>query len=96
MKKQAKGIVSPRAIALGYEKGREQAPSMRAKGRGEMAERILELAGKHNIPIRKEPDLFTLLEPLELGEEIPYEAYQTVAEILAFLYRVGSKTGASD
>jgi len=80
-----------RAMALGYEKSKQGAPSVRAKGRGEVAQRILELASKNEIPIRREPDLLRLLEPLELGEEIPFEAYQAVAEILAFLYRVGGR-----
>ncbi len=79
-----------RALALRYLREESEAPTVEAKGRGEVAQRILELAEEHEIPIRREPDLLSLLEPLELGEEIPTEAYRAVAEILAFLYRVGA------
>jgi len=80
-----------KAVALGYDRAKDNAPKLLAKGRGELAERILGLAEEHGIPVRSEPDLLTLLEPIELGEEIPGEAYKVIAEILAFLYRVGNK-----
>lgn len=80
-----------RALALRYDAQREGAPSVRAKGAGRVAQRILELAKEHDVPIRREPDLLRLLEPIELGEEIPIEAYRAVAEILAFLYRTSQR-----
>ncbi|PIE24323.1 MAG: hypothetical protein CSA62_03310 [Planctomycetota bacterium] len=76
-----------RALALRYDRERNAAPKLDAKGRGYVAERILELAEEHGVPVRREPDLVSLLEPIDLGEEIPIEAYEAVAEILAFLYR---------
>lgn len=79
-----------KAVALGYDKGRDNAPKLLAKGKGELARRIMLLAEEHGIPVRREPDLLTLLEPIELGDEIPGEAYKVIAEILAFLYRVGN------
>ncbi|MFQ5504700.1 MAG: EscU/YscU/HrcU family type III secretion system export apparatus switch protein [Planctomycetota bacterium] len=78
-----------RALALGYRRDLDQAPRVLASGRGAVAEHILKLAREHRIPIRSEPDLLELLQPLDLGEEIPLPAYKAVAEILAFLYRVG-------
>ena len=77
------------AVALGYKAGKDSAPKVVAKGRGDLAKRILGLAEEHGIPVRREPDLLTLLEPIELGDEIPGDAYKAIAEILAFLYRVG-------
>ena len=76
-----------RAVALSYDRERDAAPNLSAKGRGYVAERILALAEQNDVPVRREPDLVSLLEPIDLGEDIPIEAYEAVAEILAFLYR---------
>ncbi len=78
------------AAALGYDRGADNAPRLLARGRGEVAERILERAREHRIPIEEDPDLLQCLASLEVGHEIPVEAYQAVAQILAFLYRKNS------
>lgn len=78
------------AAALGYDRGVDGAPRLLARGKGEVAERILERARLHHIPIEEDPDLLQCLESLETGQEIPVEAYQAVAQILAFLYRKNS------
>ena len=78
------------AAALGYDRGTEDAPRLLARGRGDVAERILARARDHDIPIEKDPDLLQCLSSLEVGHEIPVEAYQAVAQILAFLYRKNS------
>ncbi len=78
------------AAALGYDRGVDGAPRMLARGKGDVAERILERARAHNIPIEEDPDLLQCLDSLEIGHEIPIEAYQAVAQILAFLYRKNS------
>ena len=76
--------------ALGYDRGVDGAPHLLAKGRGEVAERILERAREFGIPVEKDPDLLQCLGSLEVGSDIPVEAYQAVAQILAFLYRQNS------
>jgi flagellar biosynthesis protein len=74
------------AAALRYENGKDDAPRVTAKGRGLMAERIIELALKHRIPIKNDPALVEVLSKLDLDEQIPLELYRAVAEILAFVY----------
>ncbi len=73
--------------ALGYDRGVDAAPRVLAKGRGELAQRILETAAEHSIPVTRDRDLLSCLGALQVGDDIPIEAYQAVAHILAFLYR---------
>ncbi len=80
---------APRAVALRYDEARTGAPAVLAKGRNSIAERIQELAREHGIPVREDPDLVELLSACELGDEIPTELYRAVAELLAYLYRLG-------
>lgn len=61
---------------------------MTALGRGLLAERLIEEARQHGIPIRENPDLVQILLELDLGQEIPPDLYQAVAEILIFVYRL--------
>lgn len=74
------------AIALQYLEG-DRAPRVIASGAGELAKRILQLADEHQIPVKRDDTLVDLLAKLDIGFEIPAEAYQAVAEILVFLYR---------
>ena len=74
------------AVALKYDKQNDDAPRVAAKGKGRVAEKIIELAKKHDIPIKDDPDLIALLSSLEINEEIPSEIYVAVAELLAFVY----------
>ncbi len=86
MQDSAKPPKRLQAIALQYLEG-DRAPRVIASGAGELARRILELADEHQIPVRRDDTLVELLSKLDIGFEIPQEAYQAVAEILAFLYR---------
>jgi len=79
------------AVALAYRPPRDQAPRVKAKGKGQVAEKILELAREHGIPIREDPDLVQVLSALDLEQEIPPALYAAVAEILAFVYRVNER-----
>jgi flagellar biosynthesis protein len=67
------------------------APRLVAKGEGLLAERILELARQHGVPIEKNPDLLAALEPLEVNNVLPPELFQAVAIMLAALYRANGK-----
>lgn len=78
------------AVALKYE-ANKGAPRVTAKGKGVLAEKIIELAKANNIPVREDPDLVEILAKVELGQEIPEEMYKAVAEILAFVYRLNNK-----
>lgn len=77
------------AVALRYDG--VGAPRVTAKGRGEVAERILTLAREHGIPIREDPNLAVLLSTVELGDEVPPALYRAVAEVIAFAYRLAGK-----
>jgi len=79
------------AVALRYAPKKDAAPKLVAKGRGYLAERILELAQEHKIPIRRDKNLLQILSRLDLEAEIPAEVYKAVAEILAFIYRLANR-----
>ena len=74
------------AVALLYEG--DGAPRVTAKGAGVVAERIIELAREHDVPLYEDRNLVKLAASVELGEEIPRTLYLAVAEVLAFAYHV--------
>ena len=76
-----------------YNKEQDSAPKLTAKGKGRVAEKIIDLAKQHDIPIKDDPDLIEVLSSLEINEEIPSEIYVAVAELLAFVYSMNSKRG---
>ncbi|MCL5807292.1 MAG: EscU/YscU/HrcU family type III secretion system export apparatus switch protein [Deltaproteobacteria bacterium] len=82
MKKDEKAV----AAALKYDAGKDIAPKVIAKGQGTVAEKIIELAKKNNIPIKSDPSLVQILSKLDIDQQIPIELYRAVAEILAFVY----------
>lgn len=79
------------AVALKYERGKDDAPMVAAKGKGYVAHQIIELAKANNIEIRRDTDLVTLLEKLDINTPIPLEAYAAVAEILSYVYKANDK-----
>jgi flagellar biosynthesis protein len=58
-----------------------------AKGEGELARRIREVAAESGVPIRRDDDLVELLAQIDIDREIPAELYAAVAEILSWIYR---------
>lgn len=78
------------AVSLEYEG--EGAPKVTAKGRGFIAEEIIEHAKAHQIPIQKNSELVTVLSEVELNQEIPEQLYEAVAQVLIFAYEVSGKT----
>ena len=80
-----------KAAALRYDKQTDSAPRVIAKGSGTVAEKILQLAKEHNIPVKEDAKLVEVLAQLDLNQEIPPELYRAVAEILAFIYRTTKK-----
>lgn len=77
------------AVALHY--NGEGAPRLTAKGSDDVAERILELARLHGIPIQQDRALVGLLAQMRLGEEIPPALYAAIAELLSFIYALSGK-----
>ncbi len=82
---------SPKAVALKYDHQKNKAPRVIAKGRGDIAEKIIEVAKAHNVPLYEDKNLIQILEALDLETEIPPELYRAVAEVLAFIYRLNGK-----
>jgi flagellar biosynthetic protein FlhB len=80
------------AVALRYRNQEMSAPQVVAKGAGLVAERIKELARSHGVPlVENKPVAQTLFKTVALGQFIPPGAYQVVAEILAYVYRLKHK-----
>ena len=71
------------AIALKMDESRGLCPQITAKARGKMAEHLLELAKKHNVPIEEHPDLVEGLKFLELGQHVPECFFPLLAELLS-------------
>jgi len=77
------------AIALKYDSKNMQAPKVVAKGAGYVAEKIKEIARSNHIPVvENKPLARTLFKAVDVGAVIPFEMYRTVAEILAYVYRL--------
>ena len=72
------------AVALTYDPDTD-APKVVASGKGATAERIIETAKENKVPIHKDSKLADTLSKLEIGEMIPPELYEVVAEILVFV-----------
>jgi flagellar biosynthesis protein len=82
---------SKKAAALRYRQNEDSAPKVIAKGRGKVADKILEVAERCNIPIKEDKALVEVLSSLDLYQEIPPELYRAVAEILAFIYALSKR-----
>ncbi len=80
-----------RAIAIVYNENETTAPKVVASGKGIIADKIITTAKEAGIHIQKDADLVELLSKVQVGEEIPTELYQTVAEVLAFVYQINEK-----
>jgi flagellar biosynthesis protein len=76
------------AAAVSYDESADNAPKVTAKGRGLVADKIIETALEAEIPIVEDVALVSALLMLEFGDEIPVELYQSIARILTFLYDV--------
>lgn len=80
-------VPDTKAVALNYDpSSMASAPKVTASGTGFLAERILDLAFEHDVPVRTDPDLVEIIAATEVGEDIPVEAFIAVAEILRYVY----------
>ncbi|QNM98510.1 EscU/YscU/HrcU family type III secretion system export apparatus switch protein [Chitinimonas koreensis] len=73
------------AVALAYREG-SSAPRVVAKGRGLIAEHIIERAREAGVFVHESPELVALLMQVDLDQHIPPELYRAVAELLAFIH----------
>lgn len=72
------------AVAIAYEPG-EAAPKILATGKGAVADKIIETAKENDVPLYKDNKLADTLSKLKIGDMIPPELYEVVAEILVFV-----------
>jgi FlhB-like protein len=84
------------AVAIRYRKEETPAPQIIAKGEMLMAEKILEIARENNIPVMRNIPLAHALNKLEVGEEIPEELYEAVAEVLNWVYRMSKQNNPNN
>jgi flagellar biosynthesis protein FlhB len=81
------------AVALSYERGKQAAPRVVAKGVDAMAARIREIAEAHRVPVIANPLLARALYQMDVDTEIAPEHYKAVAEIIAYVWRLGNAHG---
>lgn len=93
--KNDKGKQIKQAIALEYDPN-DDAPRVVASGKGVLAERIIEKAKEASVPIHQDHQLANTLSKLEIGEMIPPELYEVVAEILVFVDAMDKIRGKMD
>ncbi len=79
------------AVALQYQLGIDAAPRVTAKGKGEVAGKIVELAEAAGVHVEHNEPLAQSLSQLELDQKIPKELYRAVAEVIGFILRKAGK-----
>lgn len=79
--------------ALKYDVGEDRAPKIVALAKGEAAEKIIEKAKESNVPVYENAELAHTLSSLSIGDEIPAELYEVVAEILVFVSSMDREFG---
>jgi len=83
--------INPPDIAVALHYDGTNSPRVTAKGKGLIAEEIIERAKAHDIPLHADAALVKVLSNVPLGEEIPRELYIAVAEVIAFAYMLSGK-----
>jgi len=80
------------AVALAYDRATMDAPAVVAKGAGLIAKRIREIAKEHDVPIIEDKPLARILyKSVDIGKAVPEELFRTIAEILAYVYKLKGK-----
>ena len=89
-------LINPPDIAVALHYDGVTAPKVTAKGSGRLANKIIDLAQEHEVPIHSDPALVKVLSNVPLGDEIPRELYVAVAEVIAFAYLLSGKPNPTD
>jgi len=79
-----------KAVALFYDG--QNTPTITAKGVGELADEIIDIAQQNDVPLCDNPALIDLLMTLELGDEIPETLYIAIAHIISFAWQLQGKS----
>ena len=91
-----KKYTNTKAVALKYKAYEDNAPKVIAKGKGEIAKKIIEKAKKYDVPIFCNEALADMLLNVEVNEEIPPKMYEVVVEVLVWLYKLEEKAQLSN
>ncbi len=82
---------TPNRIAVALEYDGETAPKVTAKGMNDIADKIIDVATQHGIPLQQNDGLIEVLSEMNLGDEIPENLYRAIAEVIAFAYILTGK-----
>lgn len=74
-----------RAAALRYDPEQDDVPVLTAFGEGYVADRIVETAAEHGVPVTEDKNLVSMLSKLSVGDQIPPQLYEVVAKLLVFV-----------
>ena len=83
-----------KAVALHYQKD-EHAPQVTAKGAGVIADKIIEKAEESDVAVYQDAKLVEELTRMDIGEHIPPELYEVVAQVLTFISELDEEAGKS-
>jgi len=86
-----KETINPPDIAVALKYDGQNAPTISAKGRGDIAQEIIDIALANDVPLDNNPELVKLLSSIPLGDSIPEALYIAVAEVIAFAYLLSDK-----
>lgn len=81
------------AAALKYDQGQDNAPAIVGLGEGYVARRMLDTARQEGIPVVEDESLAQVLNRFSVGDEIPEELYEVIAQILVFIGRLDNAPG---
>lgn len=81
------------AAALKYDATKDRAPYVVGLGQGHVAETMLKIAAEQDIPVVEDKSLSQALQQLGLGEDVPEDLYQVIAEVLVFVARLDGGRG---
>lgn len=79
------------AVGIKYQEGNKEAPKVIAKGFGDLADEIIQIAKQNGVLVHEDPYLSEFLTTLDLGQEIPEQLYHVIAELIAFSYVLQGK-----
>ncbi len=91
---QFKDVMNKKAVALSYDEKSQAAPVVVASGMGYLAERMVEVAREHSVPVYEDNSLVSMLAQLELGREVPEELYQAIVDIYVYFLNYDAKMDA--
>ncbi len=90
-----KKFTNTKAVALKYKAYEDLAPKVIAKGKGEIAQKIIEKAKKYDVPLFQNEEMANMLLNVDVGEKIPAKIYESVVEVFIWLYKLEEKAQLS-